>query len=673
MRLVLCLFAIIALLPSVIGVAELYNAESLIIELNISSAIDIVKTGESPILKELNVNLSFFPRNWDTQRVLSMKTMPDANLEDDILLFRWEENIPNNTSFLASSEVKTFYNPLQVKKKIQFPVEEFPPELKIYTMPSETIDSNDEEIIRLASRLAEGEDDLYVVVHKLAAWTRDNVEYDLSTLTADVTQKSSWVMKNRKGVCDEITNLFIALVRALGMPAKFVSGISYTESDLFPENWGPHGWAEVYFPGFGWVPFDVTFGELGYIDPTHIKLKEAVDSQKPATHYYWRGRDTDINVNPLEFDAAIKSKGRNLGYPLQLNLVPLRQDVGFGSFNLIEVKIKNLQDYYIAREVFISGPNEIIFFDTKKDVLLRPNEMKSVYFAMKLNGELSPRYIYTMPLEVRTVDNNTAKSFLSVADKNIVYDEEFIKDVLEQRQDSEKKAYSKEVNIKCEAGNEIRCNLKNTGNIILSDLSVCVETNCQSMDLAISQEKSVAFPIEEKKPGNYEHLVSAKNKDVSVSTLVPFSILDNPNLEISNVISPNSSAVIGEFALSFVLKKTSFSNPVNVSVSVSNGVFRRTWSLDELKKDEQLSAIVSGKSLGIGDNEFSIEATYFDFEGNLYFARENFGIENTTPFFSADNLRHLMFETPYGATAMVAVSAALAFLIVILFVFRRRK
>ena len=62
------------------------------------------------------------------------------------------------------------------------------------------IDSDDKDIIELASKLIEGEDDLFVVVHKLAAWTKNNINYNLSTLTAEVSQKASWVLENRQGV-----------------------------------------------------------------------------------------------------------------------------------------------------------------------------------------------------------------------------------------------------------------------------------------------------------------------------------------------------------------------------------------------------------------------------------------------------------------------------------------
>ena len=99
--------------------------------------------------------------------------------------------------------------------------------------------------------------------------------------------------------------MLIALNRALGIPARFISGVSYTNSDLFTEKWGPHGWAEVYFPGYGWIPFDVTYGEYGFVDPTHIRLKESLDATEASTSYQWLSTNVDLKTAPLDFEVNV--------------------------------------------------------------------------------------------------------------------------------------------------------------------------------------------------------------------------------------------------------------------------------------------------------------------------------------------------------------------------------
>ena len=99
--------------------------------------------------------------------------------------------------------------------------------------PREITDINN-DIRLLASRIAHGEDDLYKVLFKLGIWIENNIVYNMSSLTADAAQKSSWVLENKYGVCDELTSLFISMARSLGIPARF-AGIVYT-SDRYMFN-----------------------------------------------------------------------------------------------------------------------------------------------------------------------------------------------------------------------------------------------------------------------------------------------------------------------------------------------------------------------------------------------------------------------------------------------------
>ena len=219
--------------------------------------------------------------------------------------------------FGYSAIVKTNQQRKEVHAKIPFPLTSTQGYTK-YLQATETIDSTHPQIIAKATELAEGEDDLFKVAFKLASWVEENVEYDLNTLTASVSQKASWVLENKQGVCDEMTSLFIAMARSLGIPARFASGISYTTSELFTENWQPHGWAEVYFPELGWVAFDITFGEYGYIDVTHIKLRDNVDPQEAATKYEWMANNVKLEAHPLEFDVNIQQEGNFIPEEIQL-------------------------------------------------------------------------------------------------------------------------------------------------------------------------------------------------------------------------------------------------------------------------------------------------------------------------------------------------------------------
>ncbi|MBI2101881.1 transglutaminase domain-containing protein [Candidatus Woesearchaeota archaeon] len=387
MKKLVLLAALFILIPSVLA-DWFYNSESVVTNIKIYGDAEIVPLTPSGYVESAAVNMTFFPKQSYAQKLLKFETKPKAELAGDSLKFTWK-NPEGRIGFSLDADVKTTNTIAEIREKIRFPVGELPEDIIQYTKPSETIDSGNNGIISIANELARGEDDLYSAVFKIADWTKNNINYNLSTLTADVSQKASWVLENRQGVCDELTSLFIALLRAVGIPARFVSGLSYTESELFPENWGSHGWAEVYFPGYGWVPFDVTYGEFGWVDPTHIKFKESVDSDEPSTYYNWIGRNADLKTGKLDIKGDTIEKAGYYRTSLKLEASAFKDAISFGSYNLVEAAIENPNDFYYATELQLSKPKEVKIIGMElKSILLLPNEKKKVFWILKLDGDL---------------------------------------------------------------------------------------------------------------------------------------------------------------------------------------------------------------------------------------------------------------------------------------------
>jgi transglutaminase-like putative cysteine protease len=65
------------------------------------------------------------------------------------------------------------------------------------------------------------------------------------------------VLELRAGVCQDFAHLFIAVARAMGVPARYVSGYIHA-----PRGSGvataSHAWAEAWVPTRGWVGYDAT-------------------------------------------------------------------------------------------------------------------------------------------------------------------------------------------------------------------------------------------------------------------------------------------------------------------------------------------------------------------------------------------------------------------------------
>jgi transglutaminase-like putative cysteine protease len=70
------------------------------------------------------------------------------------------------------------------------------------------------------------------------------------------------VLRERRGVCQDFAHLMIACLRALGLPARYVSGYLLTEPAAGTERLlgadASHAWVSVWCPHNGWVDLDPT-------------------------------------------------------------------------------------------------------------------------------------------------------------------------------------------------------------------------------------------------------------------------------------------------------------------------------------------------------------------------------------------------------------------------------
>jgi transglutaminase-like putative cysteine protease len=88
--------------------------------------------------------------------------------------------------------------------------------------------------------------------------------YQLSTKQGTTGTDIGDFLQKKQGYCVQYASALAWLVRAAGYPARVAFG--FTEGSLLPggtqtyqlTNLNLHAWTEVYFEGFGWVPFDAT-------------------------------------------------------------------------------------------------------------------------------------------------------------------------------------------------------------------------------------------------------------------------------------------------------------------------------------------------------------------------------------------------------------------------------
>lgn len=130
-------------------------------------------------------------------------------------------------------------------------------------------------------------------------------EYAYAPGTTNLATTAFDVYVNRRGVCQDFSNLFIALARLLMVPARYVCGYLYTgntgESRAASD--ATHAWVQLYIPNVGWKGFDPTNGVLPYLDHVRVGYGRNYRDVAPVTGTLYTPAVETMHVD-VEVEAA---------------------------------------------------------------------------------------------------------------------------------------------------------------------------------------------------------------------------------------------------------------------------------------------------------------------------------------------------------------------------------
>lgn len=598
-----------------------------------ASAIAVPESSGFVDISYLTANISLFPKEYDNQILVERRVyaMPDAatEYEGDRLFVKWTQPTEEMMKFIINAKLKIVNGITKVPSKVPFPHPEpyragpFDRDIDQYTKSTEFVDLTP-EIRAKSAEILEGETDFYRAAFKAAEWVNENINYSLDTMTEEVVQKASWVLENRYGVCDEITNLFMALLRSANIPVRFVAGQVYTEKE---KSFGNHGWAEVYFPGYGWVPFDVTFKQFGWVDPTHIKLAVEQDPSEPSVSYSWKALDTKININPLDVKARAVSA---IGEPeklAEISVEPLRATVSNGSYVPVKVTLKNNQYYYLPLLVVVTKAPGLLD-DNTRPVLLSPYEEKSIFWITEIPADASKMYTYTTTFEAKAVFAGSASATIEFAVGNELFSKEWALSTVERLSPREDKEFLPDLEIDCVPGKEyyykyetalVSCTLQNKGNTNFKPLKVCFEGQCKDADVLIGEKKEVSWqiPLADVKASDF--MISVESRNMVKYAYPKLSIITPPVIEVSD-FRPLAAVYGTDLNMSFLLKSNADAR--NITLDVQNVGYSAISRFEGLRE-----ILVPFNSKQVRDGNVKIKLTYYDSVGKEYSSEEEFKIE----------------------------------------------
>jgi transglutaminase-like putative cysteine protease len=160
----------------------------------------------------------------------------------------------------------------------------------------------DEGIRELAHSLGNGSPERLATLHRLLEALHGQVAFDTEPTHVATTAAEAFLLK--RGVCQDLTHIFIAAARCLGIPARYVSGYLYRADGVVHQEAG-HAWAEAKIDDLGWVGFDAANGIS--VSEAHVRVAVGLDYLGAAPV---RGSRTGGGAEDLDVALKVESAQR---------------------------------------------------------------------------------------------------------------------------------------------------------------------------------------------------------------------------------------------------------------------------------------------------------------------------------------------------------------------------
>lgn len=170
---------------------------------------------------------------------------------------------------------------------------------RLYTNPqleANAVDTDAPPIQALDDQLVSHIQNPEVRARILFNWVVQHIHYNYSLKPSGSALAT---LKTRLGICSDIADLYVSLLRTDHIPAELIDG--YVTNNGAGQG-GFHQWVQLYLPGVGWIVADPTWGHYGYFaalqDDWHIPLYDGI---RPDISVQWQY----VGQGPQKPDLAI--------------------------------------------------------------------------------------------------------------------------------------------------------------------------------------------------------------------------------------------------------------------------------------------------------------------------------------------------------------------------------
>jgi len=190
-------------------------------------------------------------------------------IQDDLLGVTTNHNLSSGETYSVISSVST-----ADEQSLRTASSKYPDWVtkRYLNLPTSVTERTRELAARIAAPSSPAEDNPYDKAIKIQNYLHDPQNYtytlDIPTPPNGVDRVDYFLFDSKQGYCEYYAASMVVMLRSIGVPARMALGYAPGEED--PANPGTyivkeaqaHTWPEVYFPNYGWIPFEPTFGGL---------------------------------------------------------------------------------------------------------------------------------------------------------------------------------------------------------------------------------------------------------------------------------------------------------------------------------------------------------------------------------------------------------------------------
>ena len=202
------------------------------------------------------------------------------------------------------------------------------------------------------------------VIEKVISFIRNAATYNLGfkRYPDNVNHVTYFLLTAKEGVCEQYASAATLMFRALGIPARYVTGYmvearanQWTEIDTSIG----HAWVEVYVDGIGWIPVEVTGGTTdSYVGD--VGIIKAEPNQKMTFKPVYTGKEYDGSSLSATQKITGFEKWEKAGFTYSVTVSGTRTDYGKETTEIQKIVLRDPEGRDVTEQFPFSTSSGIL-------------------------------------------------------------------------------------------------------------------------------------------------------------------------------------------------------------------------------------------------------------------------------------------------------------------------